>query len=100
MGAKTTDELAAIHAATALPILIGSGSAQGDLTLLASRGVRIASQGNLAFLAALRASYDALKHLRDGGSPAELNDRIATADLLRLATGDDEYAEWRREFLN
>jgi len=100
MGARGIDELAAVHAATSLPLLIGSGSAQAERSVLAACGVRVASQGNLAFLAALRASYDTLKHLRDGRPPADLRDRIAAKELVGAATNEEEYLAWQAEFLS
>jgi carboxyvinyl-carboxyphosphonate phosphorylmutase len=72
----TLEDVAAVHAVTALPLLIGSTSNPTDLRQLAACGVRIASPGNLAFQAAAQASYQALRDLR-----------TAPAGLTRMSDG-------------
>ena len=101
VGARNAEEIEAVHEATDLPLLLGGAPASlGDRNALAARGVRIALQGHLPFYAAAKAVYDTLKHLRDGGSPADLNDKVASDELLDIAQKRADYARWQRDFLN
>ena len=101
VGARNAEEIEAVHEATDLPLLLGGAPASlGDRNALAARGVRIALQGHLPFYAAAKAVYDTLKHLKDGGSPADLNDKVASDELLDIAQKRADYARWQRDFLN
>ena len=99
VGIKTRAELDAISAATKLPLILGGVS--GDLTdrdYLASRRVRIALQGNQPFAAGVKAVHDTLKALRDGTAPSKLQG-VASVDLMKKVTRDDDYTRWTRDFL-
>lgn len=99
-GTRTREQLAAVHQATALPLLLGGASPElNDRDFLASQGVRIALQGHMPFYAAAKAVYDTLKHLRDGGDPAALHNRVASDALLDIALKRLDYARWQREYL-
>jgi carboxyvinyl-carboxyphosphonate phosphorylmutase len=99
-GVQSWDQLEAIHQATTLPLMLGGAPADmADRERLASLGVRIALQGHMPFYAAIKAVYDTLKHLRDGGSPADLSDKTASAELLDIAMRRPDYARWQREYL-
>ena len=91
----------AVHAETQLPLLMGhTGGKHLDNAFLAANGVRVASQGNLALLASVKAVYDTLRTLRDGKSPAELRSTLASPELLTQVTRQSEYQEWIKSFLN
>ncbi len=99
VGIKTRAELDAISAATKLPLILGGVS--GDLTdrdYLASRRVRIALQGHQPFAAGVKAVHDTLKALRDGTAPSKLQG-VASVDLMKKVTRDDDYTRWTRDFL-
>ena len=99
-GATTREQVEVIHRVTTLPLLLGGAPpALADRTFLAAHGVRIALQGHLPFYAAAKAVYDTLKHLRDGGAPAELKDRVASDELLRIALKQDDYKRRQSDFL-
>ena len=99
-GTRTREQLAAIHQATSLPLLLGGASPElSDREYLASQGVRIALQGHMPFYAAAKAVYDTLKYLRDGGDPAGLDDRVASGALLDIALKRPEYTRWQEEYL-
>jgi carboxyvinyl-carboxyphosphonate phosphorylmutase len=93
------DEIEAVHSATGLPILIGSGSVLASPIELAARGVRIASAGNLAFQAAVQATFNTLQRLRSGGTAVELKDTLASADTLDVGTEAARYATAIEDFL-
>ncbi len=99
-GATTREEIAAVHRATTLPLLLGSTpAALADREFLAAHGVRIALQGHHPFYAAAKAVYDTLRYLREGGTPAGLKDRVASDELLRVALRQDDYTRWQTDFM-
>ena len=100
-GITTRAELDALSAEVGIPILLGGAGAElNDRAYLASRGVRIALQGHMPFMAAVKATYDTLKALRDGVAPSELDDVIASSELMGRVTRLDEYDGWIDEFLS
>ncbi len=99
-GTRNWEQLEAIRQATTLPLLLGGAPPEmADPARLAARGVRIALQGHMPFYAAAKAVYDTLKHLRDGGSPADLGDKVASDDLLNIALKRGDYARWQGDYL-
>ncbi len=99
VGVRTRAELDAISEATKLPIILGGVS--GDLTDLAylgARRVRIALQGHQPFAAAVKATYETLKALREGVAPSKLQG-VASPELMKKVTRDADYARWTKDFL-
>jgi carboxyvinyl-carboxyphosphonate phosphorylmutase len=100
VGARTREEVAAIHNSTSLPLLLGGiPAALSDRDFLAAHGVRIALQGHHPFYAGIKAVYETLKHLKDGGAPAELKDRVASEALVNIALRQDDYNRWQQNYL-
>ena len=100
VGLKTRAQLDAIAAAVKLPIVLGgAGGELDDAAYLAAKGVRIALQGHLPVMAAIRAVYDTLKALRQGVKPKEIGGGASEA-LLQQVTRDKDYKSWTREFLS
>src|SRR5215510_1993098 len=99
-GASTREEVEAMHRATRLPLLLGGATpALSDRNFLASNGVRIALQGHHPFYASIKAVYDTLKYLRDGGAPAGLKDQVASEELLNIAMKRNDYKRWQSDYL-
>lgn len=99
-GAKTREEIEAVHSEVKLPLMLGgAGGDLADRDFLAANGVRIALQGHLSFQASVKAVYDTLKALRDGVSPADLASSLASADLMGQVTRRADYSEWTEEFM-
>lgn len=98
-GGLTRDDLGQIAAAVKIPLMLGgvSGDIQ-DKDYLASQGVRIALQGHQPFSAAVKATYDTLKALRDGTKPSALQG-IASADMMARVTREGTYKSWTETFL-
>ena len=99
-GATTRAEVETLGGALSVPLLLGGAS--GDLSdreFLASQGVRVALQGHLPFQAAIKAVFDTLKALREGVSPAELSDTLATPEQLDRFTRRADYDRWTQDFL-
>jgi carboxyvinyl-carboxyphosphonate phosphorylmutase len=69
-----------------MPLLLGGAPPElADRAYLAAQGVRIALQGHMPYYASIKATYEVLKHLRDGGATADLRDAVASDDLLDIA---------------
>jgi carboxyvinyl-carboxyphosphonate phosphorylmutase len=99
-GARTRAEVENLHAATKLPLLLGGSPPElADRQFLAANGVRIALQGHHPFYASIKAVYDTLKYLREGGAPAGLKDRVASDKLLDIALQRDDYERRERDYL-
>lgn len=102
VGAKNEADVAAVGKAVSVPIVLGVtqfGGALSDTRALAGHGVRIAFQGQLPFLAALRAMQETIQHLASGGSPAVLKDRVASEDFLGQTLRGAEYAQQQQDYL-
>jgi oxaloacetate decarboxylase len=93
-------DLEAVHAATPLPLCVLNPPAdvRNDLRFLAATGVRILMLGNPTFAVAIKAIYDSLKHLKDGGALEELQNRQASQDFLRAVNRTDEFIQQQREY--
>jgi carboxyvinyl-carboxyphosphonate phosphorylmutase len=99
-GGVTRSDLDAIAAEIKLPLMLGGGSADmQDKDYLASRGVRIALQGHQPFSAAVKATYDTLKALREGTKPSALQG-IASSEMMARVTRDGDYKSWTEKFLS
>ena len=99
-GATTKEEVETLGGALSVPLLLGGASGElSDREFLASQGVRVALQGHLPFQAAIKAVYDTLKALRDGVSPGDLRDTLATPEQLDQFTRRADYDRWTQDFL-
>jgi oxaloacetate decarboxylase len=99
-GVKTRAQLDAVASAVKLPLFLGSVTLElHDLDYLSARNVRICLQGHLPFLAAVNATYETLKALRNGISPAEIK-TVATPDLMKKVTRQADYVKWSKDFLD
>ncbi len=98
-GGLTRADLDAIAEAVKIPLMLGGISSDlQDKDYLASRGVRIALQGHQPFSAAVKATYDTLKALRDGTKPAALQG-VASSELMARVTREGDYKSWTEKFL-
>ena len=90
-----------MHQAIALPLTVLSPPAdlRNDATFLATHGVKILMLGNPAFGVAVKAIYECLKHLKDGGAIEALADKQASAALLRSVDRTEEFVRWQEAFL-
>ncbi len=99
VGVKTKADLELITADLKLPLIVGGvGSELMDKSYLASQGVRICLQGHHTFPAATQAIYETMKHLREGGAPADLKG-LPSAELKSAVTSAGDYERWTEEFL-
>ena len=99
IGVRTRDQLEAVSAAVGVPMILGgAGPEIMDLDYLGKMGVRVCLQGHQPFRAAVRATYDTLKALRDGTPPADI-EAVASADELKALTRDADYRRWTDDWL-
>jgi carboxyvinyl-carboxyphosphonate phosphorylmutase len=99
-GGLTRHDLDSIAEEVKIPLMLGGISSDlQDKEYLASRGVRIALQGHQPFSAAVKATYDTLKALRDGTKPSALQG-IASTELMARVTREGDYKSWTEKFLN
>lgn len=100
VGPSKRAEIEAIHKACRLPLILGGSTPElSDRQWLAAHGVRIALQGHQPLYASVKAVYDTLKHLREGGSTAALKDKVASEELLDIALRQKDYKRWQGEYL-
>ncbi|MGE4219653.1 MAG: oxaloacetate decarboxylase [Alphaproteobacteria bacterium] len=97
VGVKSAADLAAIAGEIRLPIILGSGP-KGALDDYAKLGIRIALQTHKPIMAAVRATYDTLKALREG-VPADDIEYFASGALMKQVTRDADYERWMKDFL-
>lgn len=99
VGLEKLAQLDAVHAATTLPIIVGTAPPSISREEMAARRVRILLQGHQPVAAAVKALRETYEHLFKGGDPAELKPRIASAKEMDAATLMDTYRQWQRDFL-
>ena len=100
-GVQSREQIEAAHRATSLPLCILNPplEARNDAAFLAANGVRILMLGNPTFAVAVKAIYDSLLHLKDGGAMEDLAERQASPGLLRSVNRTDEFMKLQEEFL-
>jgi carboxyvinyl-carboxyphosphonate phosphorylmutase len=99
VGVSKKKEIEAIANICNLPLILGgAGPDITDLEYLGSLGVRICLQSHQPAMAAIMATYDTLKALREGVQPADI-EVMLDKDLLKKLSRVDEYELWIREFL-
>ena len=87
IGVRSQADLEAIASEIELPIMLGGAPAELiDADYLAGLGVRICLRGHQSYMAALGATYEAMRQIRDGAAPGK---------LAGLATGE-QVADWTR----
>ena len=100
IGVRTRDQLETVAAAVNVPLILGgAGPEVMDLEYLGEKGVRVCLQGHHPFRAAVRATYDTLKALREGTPPAEI-ENVASNDELKTLTHDADYRRWTDDWLD
>ncbi len=94
-GLQDLAQLDAIAGAVKLPLIIAGSN---NLGIQALPGVRITLQGHQPIMAAVKATYAALKALRDGVTPGSLPGLPSEA-LVRQVTRREDYDGWMQRFL-
>jgi carboxyvinyl-carboxyphosphonate phosphorylmutase len=100
-GVRNREQLEAVHQVTPLPLCVLSPPAEvrNDAAFLAANGVRILMLGNPTFAVAVKAIYDSLTHLKEGGALEDLREWQAPPELLRAVNRTDEFLQLQEEYL-
>jgi carboxyvinyl-carboxyphosphonate phosphorylmutase len=99
VGVESADQVKAVHGAAKLPVMVGSAPASIKREDFAAAGARVLLQGHQPVAAAVKALRDTYAHLHGGGAPAELKDRIASAQEMDKLVGGEAYKKWQKEYL-
>ena len=100
-GSSSREQLEAVHQATPLPlcVLCPPADARNDQAFLDANGVRILMLGNPTYAVAVKAMYDSLQHLKDGGALEELAGSQAPPELLRQVNRTDEFIALQERYV-
>lgn len=94
LGIKTPDDIARLGAEFDLPLVMGGMRGVVDDDALSAAGVRMCLTGHPVLPAAIKAMHEALMAMRNGTKPD-----VADKDLMRRATGADDYDQWINDYL-
>ena len=99
IGVESVDQVRAVHEAAKLPVMVGGAPASVTHEAVAAAGGRVMLQGHQPVAAAVKAVREVYTHLFNGGAPAALKDKIASAgEIDKLVRGED-YKKWQKDFL-
>lgn len=101
-GVKSKEDVAASHkAAPNIPITIlgAPPEVRTDAKFCADNNVKILMLGNPTYSVAVKAIYDTLKYLKDGGDMAALKDKQADPKLTRQIIRTDEFEAWQKKYM-
>ena len=62
-------------------------------------GLSIFFLGLSIYAMTVKTLHDGLKHLKDGGSPADLKDRSAPQELIEAVNRTPEFKRWQARFM-
>ncbi len=99
-GSSSREQLEAVHQVTSLPLFVLSppADARNDQAFL-DANMRILMLGNPTYAVAVKAIYDSLSHLKEGGPLEDLAERQAPPDLLRQVNRTDEFIALQERYL-
>lgn len=99
VGVEAADQVRAVHDAAKLPVMVGSAPASIRREDFAAAGARVLLQGHQPLPAAVKALKEVYAHLYNGGAPADLKDRIASAKEMDALVGGETYKKWQKDYL-
>jgi carboxyvinyl-carboxyphosphonate phosphorylmutase len=99
VGVESADQVKAVHEAAKLPVMVGSAPASIKRGDFAAAGARVLLQGHQPVAAAVKALRETYAHLHGGGAPAELKDRVASAQEMDKLVGGEAYKKWQKDYL-
>ncbi len=99
-GVSSREQIEAARQATPLPLCVLNppADARNDQGFL-DANMRILMLGNPTYAVAVRAIYDSLSHLREGGALESLADRQAPPDLLRRVNRTEDFIALQERYL-
>jgi len=99
VGVEAADQVRAVHDAAKLPVMVGSAPASIRREDFAAAGARVLLQGHQPLPAAVKALKEVYAHLYNGGAPADLKDRIASAKEMDALVRSETYKKWQKDYL-
>lgn len=99
IGVESVDQVKAVHEAAKLPVIVGSAPASIKREDLAACGARIVLQGHQPVAAAVKALHETYSHLFNGGAPADLKSKIASAQEMDKLTQGADYKQRMQDYL-
>jgi carboxyvinyl-carboxyphosphonate phosphorylmutase len=99
VGVEAADQVKAVRDAARLPVMVGSAPASIKREDFAAAGARVLLQGHQPLPAAVKALKEVYAHLFNGGAPADLKDRIASAKEMDALIGMDAYRKRQKDYL-
>jgi carboxyvinyl-carboxyphosphonate phosphorylmutase len=99
IGVESADQVKAVHEAATLPVMVGSAPASIKREEFAAAGARVLLQGHQPLPAAVKALKEVYTHLYNGGAPADLKDKIASAKEMDALVRSETYKKWQRDYL-
>jgi len=99
VGVESLDQVKAVHEAARLPIMVGSAPASIKREDFAAAGGRVLLQGHQPVAAAVKALRETYAHLYAGGAPADLKDKIASAQEMDKLVSGESYKKWQKDYL-
>jgi len=100
VGVEAADQVKAVHDAARLPVMVGSAPAAIRREDFAAAGARVLLQGHQPLPAAVKALKEVYTHLYNGGAPADLRDRIASAKEMDALVSAEAYKRRQRDYLH
>ncbi|MGH8660983.1 MAG: isocitrate lyase/PEP mutase family protein [Burkholderiales bacterium] len=99
VGVESADQVRAVHESAGLPVMVGSAPATIRREDFAAAGARVLLQGHQPLPAAVKALKEVYTHLYNGGAPADLKDRIASAKEMDALVSAEAYRKRQRDYL-
>jgi carboxyvinyl-carboxyphosphonate phosphorylmutase len=100
VGVESVEQVKAVHDAARLPVMVGSAPAAIRREDFAAAGARVLLQGHQPLPAAVKALKEVYTHLYNGGAPADLRDRIASAKEMDALVSAETYKKWQCDYLH
>lgn len=100
-GIKTREFLDKIAGEARIPLFIGPGGSPSmlqDQLYLSDRGVRLCYRGIQPFTAAVNATYETLKAIRQNTAVSQLRN-LAPTNFLKQVSRQNQYEKWMEAFL-
>ncbi|NQV55495.1 MAG: isocitrate lyase/phosphoenolpyruvate mutase family protein [Rhodospirillales bacterium] len=98
-GVSSRAELDELSAAVSIPLFLANAKGElADRDYLSAKRVRVVLQGHMPIMAAMQATFDTLKALRDGTAPGDLTG-VPDADFMKRITRAADYKAMSDDYL-
>ena len=99
VGVESAEQVKAVHEVAKLPIMVGSAPASIKREDFAAAGARVLLQGHQPVAAAVKALKEVYTHLYNGGAPADLKDKVASAKEMDALVSGEAYKKRQKDYL-